>query len=81
VTSDGHPAAPDQEQERERPPQDPFSLQFSRLVRVSGLLIAFHEAFFAHSDRTGLLTLSAVMMSGSLLADAALRRVLRSGGE
>lgn len=62
-----------------RPTEDPssadqFALLFSRLVRVSGLIIALYEAFLENVDRPALLALAGTMMSGSLFVDAVLKR-------
>ena len=56
------------------PPTDPFGLHFSRLVRISGLIIALYEAFVENVDRPYILALAATMMSGSLFVDALIRK-------
>lgn len=58
------------------PPEQPdtFGLYFSRVVRISGLLIALWETFIENVDRPYLLGLAATMMSGSLFADALIKR-------
>jgi hypothetical protein len=54
--------------------QDSFGILFSRLVRISGLVIALYEAFVENVDRPYILALAATMMSGSLFVDALIRK-------
>ena len=56
------------------PPDDRFSLFFNRLVRITGLGIALYETIVENADRPYLLGLAGTMMSGSLLADALIKR-------
>lgn len=51
-----------------------MGLFISQLVRIAGIVVALHEEFFGVGDRSSGFALAGLMMSGSLLTDAVIKR-------
>lgn len=59
---------------------EPWSVWWSWTVRLSGLAIMGHQAFFEQEDRQWLLLCAMGMMLGEIGLKAGLRFLLRQGG-